>query len=63
MSGAPIWLRIFEYFSVYIADFLSHLGKWIKLIKIEAEYEHFKKVEITQNTTSSPSFCNVYVIK
>ena len=50
-------------FSFYIADFLSHLGKWIKLIKIEAEYEHFKKVEITQNTTSSPSFCNVYVIK
>ena len=28
-------------FSVSIADFLSHLGKWVKLIKFEAEQEIF----------------------
>ena len=28
-------------FSVSIADFLSHLGKWVKLIKFEAENECF----------------------
>ena len=32
-------------FSFYIADFLSHLGKWIKLIKIKAEYERFLHLE------------------
>ena len=43
---------------VYKADFLSQLGKWVRLIKIEAEYEHFytRKVEKPQNNTSSPSF-------
>ena len=31
----------FGVFSFYIADFLSHLGKWVKLIKFEAENEFF----------------------
>ena len=50
-----------SYFSLYsrlLADFLSHLGKWVRLIKFEAEYEHFytREVEKPQNNTFSPSF-------
>ena len=37
---APTRLRFSEFFLIFIADFRSHLGKWVKLIKIEAEYEH-----------------------
>ena len=39
-----------------IADFLSHLGKWVKLIKFEAKNEFFCtwKVEKPQCTTSTP---------
>ena len=66
---APIKLRISEFFffsfySILLSDFQSHLGKWIRLVKIEAEYEHFHtwKVEKPQSTTSLPSFRNVYVI-
>ena len=33
--------RNFWFFSLYIADFLSHLGKWVKFIKFEAENEFF----------------------
>ena len=38
-----------------MADFLSHLGKWVKLIKFEAENEFFGtwKVEKPQCTTST----------
>ena len=32
-------------FSFYIADFLSHVGKWVKLIKFEAENEFFLHLE------------------
>ena len=35
-------------FSLYIADFLSHLGKWVRLIKFKAEYEHFYTREVSQ---------------
>ena len=33
---APTRLRFSEFFLIFIADFRSHLGKWVKLIKIEA---------------------------
>ena len=43
-------------YSRLLADFLSHLGKWVKLIKFEAENEFFCtwKVEKPQSTTSTP---------
>ena len=52
-------LRISEVFVLYsrlLADFLSHLGKWVKLIKFAAENECFCtwKVEKPQYTTSTP---------
>ena len=54
------WLRISEFTQNFrlLADFLSHLGKWVRLIKFEAEYEHFytREVEKPQNNTFSPSF-------
>ena len=58
-SRGPNRLRISEFFSLYsrlLADFLSHLGKWVKLIKFEAENECFCtwKVEKPQCTTSTP---------
>ena len=37
-------LRVSDFFRLYsrlLADFLSHLGKWVKLIKFEAENEFF----------------------
>ena len=36
----------FSLYSRLLADFLSHFGKWVRLIEFEAEYEHFytKKV-------------------
>ena len=37
-------LRILSFFVLYsrlLADFLSHLRKWVKLIKFEAENEFF----------------------
>ena len=39
-----------------LADFLSHLGKWVKLIKFEAENEFLGtwKVEKPQSTSSTP---------
>ena len=63
---APNRLRISEFtqnfwvffvlYSRLLADFLSHLGKWVKLIKFEAENEFFStwKVAKPQSPTSTP---------
>ena len=50
------FLSFFVLYSRLLADFLSHLGKWIKLIKFEAENEFFGtwKVEKPQCITSTP---------
>ena len=50
------FLSFFVLYSRLLADFLSHLGKWVKLIKFEAENEFFCtwKVEKPQNTTPTP---------
>ena len=50
------FLSFFSLYSILLADFLSHLGKWVKLIKFEAENEFFCtwKVEKPQSTTSTP---------
>ena len=50
------FLSFFSLYSRLLADFLSHLGKWVKLIKFEAENEFFCtwKVEKPQCTTSTP---------
>ena len=55
--------RLHSLYSRLLPDLLSHFGKWVRLIKFEAEYEHLyaSKVEKPQNNTSSPSFHNVYV--
>ena len=47
---------IFVLYSRLLADFLSHLEKWVKLIKFEAENEFFLhwKVKKPQCTTSTP---------
>ena len=45
-----------------MAEFLSHLGKWVILIKFEAENEFFCtwKVEKPQSTTSTLSRCSIF---
>ena len=50
------FLSFFVLYSRILADFLSLLGKWVKLIKFEAENEFFCtwKVEKPQSTTSTP---------
>ena len=50
------FLSFFVLHSRLLADFLSHFGKWVKLIKFEAENEFFCtwKVEKPQCITSSP---------
>ena len=50
------FLSFFVLYSRLLADFLSHLGKWVKLIKFEAENGCFCtwKVEKPQCTTSTP---------
>ena len=61
-SRASSRLRIYAFMSFFVlysrllADFLSHLGKWVKLIKFEAENECFCtwKVEKPQCTTPTP---------
>ena len=47
------FLSFFVLYSRILADFLSHLGKWVILIKFEAENEFFCtwKVEKSQSTT------------
>ena len=57
------FLRFFNANIRLLANSPSHWGKWFKLIKFEAEYEHFStgKVVNPQPTTSSPSFHNLYV--
>merc|ERR1719318_864913 len=49
------FLSFFVLYSRLLADFLSHLGKWVKLIKFEAENECFCtwKVEKPKCTTST----------
>ena len=49
------FLSFFVLYSRILADFLSLLGKWVKLIKFEAENEFFCtwKVEKRQSTTST----------
>ena len=49
------FLSFFVLCSRLLADLLSHLGKWVKLIKFEAERECFCtcKVEKPQGTTST----------
>ena len=46
----------FYIYSRLLVNFLSHLGKWVKLIKFEAENECFCtwKVEKPQYTTYTP---------
>ena len=58
-------LSFLNLYSLLLADLLSYLSKWVRLIKFEAEYEHFYtcKVEKPQNNTSSPSFHNLHVTK
>ena len=55
-STGSEFLSFFDLYSRLLADFLSHLGKWVKLIKFEAKNEFFCtwKVEKPQSTTSSP---------
>ena len=50
------FLSFFSLYSRLLADFLSHLGKWVKLINFEAENECFCtwKVEKPQCTTFTP---------
>ena len=50
------FLSFFVLYSRILADFLSLLGKWVKLIKFEAENEFFCtwKVEKPQSITSTP---------
>ena len=50
------FLSFFILYGRLLADFLSHLGKWVTLIKFEAENEFFStwKVEKPQSTTSTP---------
>ena len=62
-SAGSEFLSFFVLYSRLLADFLSHLGQWVKLIKFEAENEFFCtwKVEKPQNNISSPSFHNVNV--
>ena len=50
------FLSFFVLYSRLLADFLSHLGKWVKLIEFEAENEFFCtwKVAKPQSTTSTP---------
>jgi len=50
------FLSFFVLYSRLLADFLSHLGKWVKLIKFEAENECFctYKVEKPQCTSFTP---------
>ena len=38
-------LSFFVLYSILLADFLSHLGKWVKLIKFGAENEFFLHLE------------------
>ena len=47
---------IFVLYSRLLADFLSHLEKWVKLIKFEAKIEFFLHLEgwKPQSTTSTP---------
>ena len=55
-SAGSEFLSFFVLHSRLLADFLSHLGKWVKLIKFEAENECFCtwKVEKPQSTPSTP---------
>ena len=39
------FLSFFVLYSRLLAEFLSHLGKWVKLIKFEAENEFFLHLE------------------
>ena len=50
------FLSFFVLYSRLLADFLSHLAKWVKLMKFEAENEFFCtwKVEKPQSTSSTP---------
>ena len=50
------FLSFSSLYSRILADFLSHLGKWVKLIKFEAENEFFctLKAEKPQSATSTP---------
>ena len=50
------FLIFFVLYSRLLADFLSHLGKWVKSIKFEAEMSFFCtwKVEKPQCITSTP---------
>ena len=59
------FLSFFVLYSRILADFLSHLGKWVKLIKFDAENEFFCiwKVEKPQSNTSTPSFYNVHATR
>ena len=55
-SAGSEFLSFFVLYSRILADFLSLLGKWVQLIKFEAENEFFctRKVEKPQSTTSTP---------
>ena len=55
-SAGSEFLSFFALYSRLLADFLSHLGKWVKLIKFEAENEFFctLKAEKPQSATSTP---------
>ena len=55
LRRCPYFTKLVEFFfSIYTADLLSHLGKWVGLIKFEAECGHFNtwNVEKPQNNTS-----------
>ena len=49
------FLSFFSLYSRLLADFLSHLGKWVKLIKFEAENEFFLHFEGWKTTK-----CHIY---
>ena len=40
------FLSFFSLYSRLLADFLSHMGKWVRLIKFDAEYEYFNTCKV-----------------
>ena len=57
-AQSPHQAQIFWAFLIYIADFWSHLGKWVNVIKIEALNMSISTLEgwKPQNNTSTSSF-------
>ena len=57
VDSLSTWLNFYSvHISRLLAEFLSHLGKWIKLIKFGVDHRRFYTWNVKlQNTTMSPS--------